>query len=221
MIRQPAHPLWDLPTRVFHWGIVCCIPLAWWSAEYDNFDVHQWTGYTVIVLVVARIGWGFWGSPHSRFSDFLVGPRRLINYFRGSGDYSAGHNPAGGWSVLAMLSMLLAQAISGLFNSDDVLFSGPLHYGAETGLRDSMGVVHDIAFNVLLGVIVLHLLAVCYHQFRLHEKLVQAMVRGSAAGREGTAAPVSPWRALVILLLAAAALWWGLELAPRPQALAW
>lgn len=213
--------LWDLPTRFFHWAIVCCVPLAWWSAETQNYELHQWIGCTVLVLVVSRVAWGFLGSPHSRFRDFLAGPAKALAYLRGQGRGSAGHNPLGGWSVLALLFLLLAQAVSGLFNNDDVLFSGPLYHAASTGLRGFMGEVHDIAFNALLVLVGLHIVAVLYHQLRLKEKLLQAMVFGSAPGREGRAAPAPSWRAVVIALVLALALWWGLQQAPQPPPLDW
>ncbi|MDG2046367.1 MAG: cytochrome b/b6 domain-containing protein [Halioglobus sp.] len=209
------NPLWDIPTRVFHWLIVCCLPIAWWSAEEERFDVHQWTGYTVLVLVSSRILWGFIGSRHSRFTDFVVGPARLGAYLRGQGGRSAGHNPLGGWSVLLLLSLLLAQAISGLFNSDDVLFSGPLYYWADSDFRDAMGLVHDLAFNGLLALVCLHIFAVFYHQFKLKEKLLQAMLHGSALGRIGTEAPAPWWWAVIVVLLIGLALWWGLLQAPQ------
>lgn len=213
--------LWDLPVRIFHWSIGLCVPLAWWTAETENYDAHQWVGYSVIVLVLTRILWGFVGSVHARFTDFLVGPGGILAYLRGQGAASAGHNPLGGWSVIALLSLLLMQAVSGLFNSDDVLFSGPLYYAADGGFRDAMGVVHDVAFNVLLGLISLHLLAVLYHQLKHREPLVQAMVKGAAQGREGRAAPRPWWWALLMLILVALALWWGLEQAPQPAPIAW
>ena len=220
-MRSHLKPLWDLPTRLFHWLIVCCLPLSWWSAETDNYDAHQWLGYTVITLVISRVIWGFIGSRHSRFSDFIVGPGKVLAYIRGQGNASPGHNPLGGWSVLALLLLLLVQALSGLFNTDDVLFSGPLYYAASTEFRDAMGQVHEIAFNALLALVCLHILAVLYHQLRLKEKLLQAMLRGSAPGREGRAAATASWPAVVIVLLVALALWWGLQQAPQPVPLAW
>jgi cytochrome b len=72
-----------LPTRLFHWSIVLSLPLAWWSAANQRYEMHQWTGCTVLALVVSRVAWGFLGSRHSRFSDFLVGPRRVLAYLRG------------------------------------------------------------------------------------------------------------------------------------------
>ncbi len=187
----------------------------------EYYEVHQWSGYTVIVVVVSRILWGFMGSRHSRFTDFLVGPARVVDYLRGRPAVSVGHNPLGGWSVVALLSLLLLQAGSGLFNSDDVLFSGPLHYAASSSFRDAMGVVHEITFYGLLALVSLHILAVLYHQLRLKEKLLQAMFSGSAVGREGREAPVHWWRAAVMVALVALALWWGLAQAPKPTLLAW
>lgn len=215
------HPLWDLPVRLFHWSIVLCLPLAWWSAETERYDLHSWIGYSVIVLVLSRILWGFVGSRHARFSDFLVSPRAVLAYLQGERASSAGHNPLGGWSVLALLCLLLMQAVSGLFNADDVFFSGPLHYAAATGLRDTMGVLHDWVFNLLLGFVALHILAVLYYQFRRQEKLVQAMFRGSAAGREGLSAPAPWWLALAVLALVAGLFWWGLGQAPQPPPMTW
>ena len=211
-----GQPLWDIPTRVFHWLVVLCLPLAWWSAEEERYDIHQWTGYTILVLVSTRVIWGFVGSRHARFSDFLAGPATVLAYLRGRPVDFVGHNPLGGWSVLLLLSLLLLQAVSGLFNTDDVLFSGPLYYWADSDFRDTMGVVHDVAFNGLLALVGVHILAVLYHQFRKKEKLVQAMVRGSAEGRHGVERPRSWWWAALILLLVSLALWWGLQQAPKP-----
>jgi cytochrome b len=220
-MQQGTQPLWDIPTRISHWLIVCCVSLAWWSAEEERYDIHQWTGFTVLVLVVSRIVWGFIGSRHSRFVDFLVGPAKVLAFLQGQGAESAGHNPLGGWSVMLLLSLLLIQATSGLFNSDDVLFSGPLYYAASTTFRDAMGVVHDVAFNGLLALVCLHILAVLYHQLRLKEKVLQAMWFGSASGREGREAPVPWWRAGIIVAVIAVIFWWGLEQAPRPVLLSW
>ena len=213
--------LWDLPTRIFHWAIVICLPLSWWSAENENYELHQWLGYTVIVLVVSRVLWGFAGSRHSRFADFMVGPRRVVAYLRGLEAAGAGHNPLGGWSVLVLLALLLLQAISGLFNSDDVLFSGPLYYAANSEWRDIMGLVHEVAFDALLAFVGLHILAVVYHQYWRKAPLLQAMMRGSAPGRSGREAPVPLWRALLIASLAAFALWGILQWAPPPPSLMW
>ncbi len=66
-----GHPLWDLPTRVFHWTLALALPLAWWTAEESHYQWHERIGYAVIVLLLFRLAWGLWGSRHSRFADFL------------------------------------------------------------------------------------------------------------------------------------------------------
>ena len=209
-------PLWDIPTRVFHWTLVCLLPLAWWSADQQRFEVHQWVGYTLLVLVLSRILWGIVGSRHSRFADFLVGPAAITRYVQGGGARSPGHNPLGGWSVTLLLTLLLAQAVSGLFNSDDILFSGPLYYWANSDIQDAMGVVHEVVFNTLLALVSLHVIAVCYYQLHRREKLIQAMIKGSAQGKEGLAPAVSTWRLVQILLLVSCGLWLLFAQAPGP-----
>lgn len=221
MAEGSRHPLWDLPVRVFHWGVAALVVAAWASAELGRFDAHQWIGYSILVLVAFRLVWGLVGSRHARFTDFLVGPRRVMAYLRGHGAESAGHNPLGGWSVMVILLLLTLQGVSGLFNTDDALYQGPFYYGADTGLRDTMGVIHEVAFNVLLGMLALHIAAVSYHQFRLREPLVQAMLRGSAPGRTGTSAPAPLWLALLIVVLAGLLLWWVLGQAPQPDPGRW
>jgi len=213
------HVLWDIPTRVFHWSLVGAVALAWWSAEEERYEIHEWTGYALIVLVVSRIIWGLVGSRHSRFSDFVTGPRGVLGYLRGEGTATPGHNPLGGWSVLGLLALLLVQGVSGLFNSDDILFSGPLYYAADGAFRDAMGEVHEVAFNVLLALVGLHVMAVCYYQWVRRKSLVRAMLAGSAPGKEGLEAPRSAWLALCIALAVAAALWFALEQAPQPTPL--
>ena len=211
-----TNPVWDLPTRLFHWLLVLCIALAWWTGEEDDYDRHAWVGYTVLVLVVFRLLWGLVGSRHSRFSDFLAGPRRISAYLKGEEPAGPGHNPLGGWSVVLMLSLLLLQAVSGLFNSDDVLFNGPFYYAAEVGFRDAMGALHDLVFNLLLGLIALHVCAVLFYQFRRKQPLLQAMLRGSAEGKRGEAAPAPWWLAVVIILVLALLLWYAIANAPQP-----
>lgn len=218
MNTQNNHPLWDIPTRLFHWSLVVCIPLAWWSGEEGNFELHEWIGYTILVLVVSRIVWGFIGSRHSRFSDFLAGPGKVAAYLRDGHNPSAGHNPLGGWSVVVLLALLLVQAVSGLFNTDDALFNGPLYYAVSDETLGLMGDLHELAFDGLVIMVVLHILAVLYHQFRRGEQLLPAMIRGRAEGRAGLAPAAPLWRYLLILALVAGALWFGLEQAPQPVA---
>lgn len=214
-----THPVWDFPTRLFHWIVVVCIALSWWTGEEGEFERHAWVGYTVLVLVVFRIICGLIGSRHSRFSDFLVGPDGILRYLRGQEADTPGHNPLGGWSVVVLLALLLIQAVTGLFNTDDVLFNGPLYYAADGDLRDTLGAIHDWNFNVLLAFIALHVTAVLWHQLRKREPLLQAMWRGKAEGKTGRQAAAPLWLAALIVIILAAVLWAVISNAPQPTSM--
>lgn len=209
--------LWDLPVRVIHWALAACVPAAWWTAEEGYMEQHSWIGYSVLVLVATRLVWGFVGSPQARFSDFLRGPRAAVAYLRGAARETPGHNPLGGWSSMALWLVLLSQAGSGLFNSDGILFDGPLYAAADTSVTDFLGSVHETAFNILLGLIALHLAAVAYYQFIARERLLGPMLRGHAEGRIGTGSPQPWWWAVVIAGFFALLLWGGISLAPEPE----
>jgi cytochrome b len=213
--EQTGYPLWDLPTRVFHWLLVVCVLLAWVGHEFDNSSLHRYSGYTVLVLVVFRIAWGFLGSPHSRFSDFVRGPSTVRAYLRGALPPRPGHNPLGGWSVLVLLGLLLAQAVTGLFNSDGILFDGPFYAALDSDLADEVGEAHEFIFNVLLGFIALHVVAVLYYQWRRHDDLLGPMLHGGRADGSG-GAPAPLWLALLLSGAAVALLWLALSMAPPP-----
>ena len=217
--HDKAPVLWDWPTRLFHWGVVVCLPLAWWTAEEGQMNRHKWLGYTVLVLVLFRIIWGFVGSRHSRFGDFLRSPPAVLAWLRGRHVHAPGHNPLGGWSVMVLLTLLLAQAVSGLFNTDDIFFRGPFHYAASTGLQGFMGSMHEWAFDLLLVMIALHVAAVAWHQWGRREPLIQAMLRGRSGERHGETAPVPGWRALLVVAVVVGLFALALELAPQPPRL--
>ncbi len=109
--------VWDLFVRVFHWTVVVAFFVAFFT-EDDLFTVHVWAGYTIGVLVVMRILWGFVGPKHARFSDFVCGPLKAWKYLIELITFRArryvGHSPAGGIMVLLLLAGLLATVWTGL-----------------------------------------------------------------------------------------------------------
>src|SRR6201986_4419704 len=117
--------IWDLPTRLIHWSLVVLIPFAWWTYKTDRMDWHRLAGYVVLALMALRVFLGVLGSETSRFTQFLCGPRAIWRYLT-QGETHVGHNPLGGWSVAALLALLVAQPLLGLFASDENgLDSGP------------------------------------------------------------------------------------------------
>jgi cytochrome b len=175
--------VWDLPVRLFHWLIVALFAFCWWSAENDHLDWHMLSGYAVLTLVLFRIYWGFAGSATARFSSFLRRPRTVVGYvrnlFRQSSSVAFGHNPLGGWSVIALIVLLLAQTVLGLFAIDvDGINAGPLDtlVSFETGRRFAH--LHGRVFNLLLILTGLHLAAVLFYWLYRRENLVGPLITG-------------------------------------------
>jgi len=203
--------VWDLPTRLFHWTLVVLIVLLYASGEYDLLDMrwHFWAGYATLALIAFRVLWGLVGSQTSRFGEFLRGPIAVFAYIRGlrSGAQAAvGHNPLGGWSVLALLLCVLLQAVSGLFASDDIDNEGPLVAHVSGYTVKWMTRVHNWNQNLLLVLIGVHIGAVLVYLLVKHDNLIGPMFSGRRRLVEPQALRfASTWLALALLALSAAA----------------
>jgi cytochrome b len=207
MGEQIRRLVWDLPTRLFHWLLVGLFGFSWWSAENDHLDWHLYSGIAVCGLMVFRLLWGVIGTDTARFSQFVRAPRAVWSYLTGKAARPLGHNPLGGWSVLALLGLLCIQVVSGLFAVDvDGLNSGPLSYLVDFDRGRSAAAVHDVSFNLLLMLAGLHILAVLYYLVVKRRNLIWSMVTGLEPVTEdggATAARLAPrWRLLVAVILA-------------------
>lgn len=204
--------VWDWPVRLTHWLFVFCIAVSWWSAEQHAMDWHRYSGYTLLGLLIFRIYWGFAGSSSARFSQFLRGPRGLIAYLRESREAhrDAGHNPLGGWSVAAMLTLMLGQVVIGLFVSDvDGLESGPLSHLVSFDTSRTLAAIHEIVFNVILTLIALHVAAILFYLLARRDNLVSAMLTGKRSNvRMMAMTPVPAWRVIPGVVLATSIVWW-------------
>lgn len=109
--------IWDPLVRLFHWSLVLSFIVAYVTGE-DESLTHVNAGYMVMGLVGFRIIWGFIGSKHARFTDFIASPATAIRYGRelvaGKARHYLGHNPLGGWMILALLTGLALTSYSGL-----------------------------------------------------------------------------------------------------------
>ena len=109
--------VWDPLVRIFHWSLVLSFTIAYLSGEEED-DLHIYAGYVILGLIVFRLLWGFIGSRHARFSDFVCSPKVIIEHISdmmsGHPKRYLGHNPAGGAMVLALLLGLVVTTYSGL-----------------------------------------------------------------------------------------------------------
>jgi len=212
--------IWDLPVRICHWGFVLLLPVLWWTAENSEMRWHMRAGGLLLALVLFRILWGFVGSSTARFASFVRGPLAVIAYLRTigkTGGKSVGHNPAGGWSVVILLLLLAAQAFSGLFAGDPFDgATGPLNEGLGIKFSSQMTDWHELAFNLILGFVALHLAAIVTYRVFLRDRLIAPMITGKRerGSLVGEMAPVPAWRALVCAVLAGGLALWAYYGAP-------
>ena len=209
-----GHPVWDAPSRFIHWCFPVGIGLMWWTGDTGRMELHSYVAYVLLTLVATRLALGFVGSYHSRFRNFVVGPTGVVAYLREGGQF-VGHNPLGALSTLALLLLVLAQGLSGLFSVDDVSFDGPLAYAFDGRFIDLATEWHDTNWSILQLLICMHLGAIAWYQWRKRLPMVQTMWRGQSADRVSDHAPVHLARAVVIAALVAVFLWLAITWAPE------
>jgi cytochrome b len=199
--------VWDLPTRLFHWTLAALIGFSWWSAEEEELELHMYSGYAVLTLLLFRLLWGLFGSSTSRFRNFVKGPAAVLAYARDMRGWRAiGHSPLGALSVVALLGLTLLQVTTGLINADnDGLYEGPLALSVSEDLVDRAHDLHELLFNLLLVFIAIHVAAVLFYRLFLGKKLVGPMISGRAA-LDPDVEPMTPGRGSVALLCLIAAL---------------
>lgn len=176
--------VWDLPTRVFHWGLLLALIGSYGTAELGWLDM-QWHfrfGYVVLALVLFRILWGMFGPRYARFSQFLRGPRAVWRYLRGDDQRWLGHNPLGGWAVIVLLAVVLLQTLTGLFNGDDIEWFGPLHDQVSSATQRFAHRWHDRGFYAVLTLSGIHVIAVLLYLLLRKQNLIGPMLHGSKDG---------------------------------------
>lgn len=204
--------VWDIPTRLFHWTLVGLVICSFITGKIgiSAMQYHEWSGVAILVLIVFRLVWGLIGGQQSRFRAFIKGPAAVIRYastlLSKASKQHIGHNPLGGWSILAMLTSLFIQAGTGLFANDDILTEGPLYYLVSKNTSDWLTGVHRINQNVLAFLVAIHLGAIIFHLVVKRENLIKPMFTGRKTWEnESDSAWGSPTLALVLVVMIAIA----------------
>lgn len=213
--QEIAIKVWDLPVRLVHWALVLLVAFQVLSASLGErlIDWHMRSGYAILALVLFRLLWGVAGSSSARFARFLVRPADALQFagrlWSRRAPAVAGHNPIGGWMVVALLAALLVQVGTGLFSNDGIASEGPLARLVSGGLSDRITTLHHWNFRVLLVLASLHVAAVLYHWRALKEDLIGAMFTGVKRIRDAPPALqfASGRRALLLFVLSVAVVW--------------
>ena len=163
--------VWDLPTRVFHWSFALSFAGAYLTAESERYrDIHLALGYVFLGMLVFRLVWGLVGTAYVRFRAFWFKPAEIVAYLRAllspQPQHYVGHNPAGGVAIFLLLALGLLISVSGL----------GLYW--EIGDEDWFEELHEIAANVMLLVVGVHIAGVLVSSVLHKENLVRAMFNG-------------------------------------------
>ena len=166
--------VWDRFVRVAHWSLAACVLIAWIAARLKlkaAEPVHEWSGYAVLLVVALRLLWGWIGTRYARFDQFIVGPKRTIAYagamLRGSEPRYVGHNPLGGWMIVALLAAGTAASLSGWLSITDRF------WGVEW-VQDT----HHVLGDALIVLAAFHVAGVAFTSRRQGENLAAAMLTG-------------------------------------------
>ena len=191
--------VWDLPTRTFHWAMVLSLVGALLTQESEKWRLlHVNFGYTMVGLVFFRIVWGLVGTRYARFSNFIKGPLVVKNYIKSlitrNCENYVGHNPVGAVSIVLILGLVLFIAATGY-----------LSYNDEGG--DWPSKLHEMASNVLLAVIGIHIVGVAFSSFMHKENLVKSMLSGFKSGSVSQAIDSPHWLLALLLVLGIVCFW--------------
>jgi cytochrome b len=167
--------VWDPLLRIAHWTLVAGVLATWLTAEI-RLDAakraHEWAGYAALAVIALRLVWGWIGPRYARFSQFVLSPARTLSYARAviasAEPRYIGHNPLGGWMVVALLALAAAAGASGWL-------SVTARFWGVKWVQE----LHEALANVLYLFVGLHLAGVVFTSLRQRENLVRAMLSGS------------------------------------------
>jgi len=201
-MNHSKQQIWDISIRLFHWLLVLSFIIAYWTGE-DEGELHAYVGYIISALLLFRIVWGFMGSKHARFKDFIYSPAEILLHAKelisGKVKSYRGHNPLGGLMVVALLLSLVITTVSGLkvyglegygplaetntsYFISSANASSPMDDEAnkheESDSEEFWEEIHEFFANFTILLIVFHILGVIVSSKVENENLVKAMITG-------------------------------------------
>ena len=177
--------IWDPFVRIFHWTLVLSFFIAYITEE-DFLGIHTFAGYTVLALLSLRIIWGFIGTRHARFSDFVYSPKTIKQFVLDTLSFKAkrylGHNPAGGAMIILLIISLLATSLTGIAIYGIEEQAGPLaswYTLHDTFWGEAFEEIHEFFANFTVLLVLIHISGVIFESLVHKENLVKAMIDGN------------------------------------------
>lgn len=175
--------VWDLAVRLGHWAMAALILGAFLTSDEDSLTpLHTRLGLALLGIVVFRLVWGFVGSRHARFKDFVRPPQDVLayakDYARGRPGAHLGHNPLGGAMVVAMLGTLLVVIATGVITYLGPEWDGPLAAVLTKRSAHAVKEVHEATAFMLPFMVFFHVAGVVLSSLLEKQNLVLGMITG-------------------------------------------
>ncbi len=225
-VRETKVRVWDIPIRLFHWTLVSCFVIAWFTLDNRYLDVHVFAGYLMGGLILFRLLWGFIGGPYARFRDFAFNYSKVQNYLKDVLNKHPprflGHNPAGSWAIYLLLGLGLSIVITGL-----LAFGGEERQGPLAGLLNFpqgrfAHELHEWLSWLMLGVVIIHVMGVLVESMLHRENLVVSMLTGFKSSTAGAMSTLSHWKVgatMLVAIITAGLFWFRGHLTETPEQL--
>lgn len=178
--------VWSGSLRVLHWTLAASV-IASFATHEGGGRAHEILGYIALGAAALRVVAGVAGGPRWRFGGFVRGPSDTLAYAklvvaRREPRY-LGHNPLGGWMIVALLGATIAASLSGWLYTTDA------YWGVEW-----VEELHGALGDALVPLFVLHVSGVVFASVRHRESLVGAMIHGrKRATGPGDVPPPGSW----------------------------
>ena len=188
--------IWDIWTRLFHWSLAFTVLFLFVSGEtgYNFYEWHRLAGEFVLMLLVFRLLWGLIGSSNVRLSALFQNPLKAMHHlaglFRRKVDDERGHNAAGSCAVLILISLLLVQALTGLFIADeDELIEGAFYGQFGSDISYFLYDIHHTNAHILMVLAGIHVAMVLVYWLIAGKNLITPMISGRMRWTSDNAIP--------------------------------
>ncbi len=174
MGKLERRPIWDLPTRIFHWGLAISVFLSMFIVYGKKYlALHVISGAVAFALIIGRLVWGVVGTRYVRFGAFVKGVDEIKKEFALIKDeekhhHTVGHPAVAGWVMLFLMFCAFIVGVSGW----------PLFLSVNNDMREAILFWHEVFANLLLAIAFIHIQGVFLHILLHRDAIVQGMVDG-------------------------------------------
>jgi cytochrome b len=170
MKQLATQPVWSLSVRSLHWTLALSM-IGSFATHENGGVVHENLGYIALAAASLRVILGFVASGYWRFSQFVKGLKATSSYAKDVINKRElrylGHNPLGGWMVVALLTDAVLTGFTGWLYTTDRFWG--IKWVAD---------LHGALGEALLPLLFLHIVGAIFTSYRHQENLIASMLHG-------------------------------------------